>query len=592
MTDTPIDTDTPPAGKVSRSRTAHGRLEGSGMDIYDFDPTELEVIKPKKKKKRKKRDGVVVLADESSSDGWTPGGRRGEAKIGKTSAKKATRSNTVGTELAPLLPKPTRRKPGTGFDGNLSLGLSPDKDKPSASSFVVDLTNDDLVLATQKKKEYDAVSSDLSASCNGVTPPGFTSFVGSSSDPSLHSTFLDPPEDGTAVPRQPWGLEYTDPLMPALKGPGETSPPALNPPSLEPSTESTGASPVLIVSPPGAPTDDVHRGNVKKRSLTDQGVPPQSVASEWRAAKAKAVERSKTLSDIPPIAVVSLSDGDYDPSKKKKKPKKKKEKEKEKEVTKDKPKRAAKKQKNSLDKVDKDLDLDDQVLAPVANPKVEVGSRGSIADSHDEEDDDDDDGDDRPVIPNRKKPKADAQDMLMVAVAIQPQQASSTKPKPKPKQKAPHSRRIVDSAGEDEDEEEAHVSPPAPVPVSPPTDTPSTPPPPPPPPTKRAAPEPAAAATRPAKRPKSTAALEAKPTEPPPPPPQNAPPSPAIAQGVDENKAKDSSTPTPTTTTPTTTTASTSRTTPTAYDAAGRVPYRVGLSRRSRIPSLLKVFRK
>lgn len=347
-TDTPApptqSDPSPSKSKVKRRQTAHGRLEGGGVDVYAFNASDDDNFDPSsvtKKRKRpssekkptrtKKKDddddisdyeqgaksskkkpakrsksaslSVLDLLNDSSGDDYTP-----------TSGRKPTRNNTVPTDLLPPLPKPKRKPresskptnyyepPPPQFDGALSLAFSPSDHSaeiqvvatnepafPTPQQFMVDLTKNDLVLPSERRAEYDPVSPELSPT---EFPPHIRSTNGVYSTPDLRSTIPDPPYDPILLPSQigvHLANHYTgDPLAPASIA-----------------SDSPLSSPEN--SPAVKPTPARKTPKEKKRAVTDQGdgFGNFPVASEWRAAKGKARQgmaqplgRSKTLNAL------------------------------------------------------------------------------------------------------------------------------------------------------------------------------------------------------------------------------------------------------------------------------------------------------
>lgn len=338
---TPTQTD-PSNSKVTakRRQTAHGRLEGSiEQDIYafnasddDFHPNsggkkrkrpspeitaartkvndddngyEEESRSSKKRpiKRAKSMGGMSVLdlLNDTSEDDWRPN----TSKL-PTSGRKSTRGNTVNADLLPPLPKPKRKPRETAkttayhdpqFDGSLSLGFSEDRSitrsaeiqvaatEPTshtvASTFMIDLTHDELVLQNERRAEYHALSPGLSIAESLQDIPR-TNAEGTHDTPDLNSTIPDPPYDQNLPPSQ------IAPHLAAYSHIPEPHP--LAPPSV--------ASDSPLSSLESSPAKPTKKPKQKKRAATDQHlgltfVPEHGfgnfpVASEWRAAKGKA----------------------------------------------------------------------------------------------------------------------------------------------------------------------------------------------------------------------------------------------------------------------------------------------------------------
>lgn len=363
---TPTQTD-PRNSKVAaqRRQTAYGRLEGVEQDIYAFDASEddshpnsggkkrkrplsenkagrtkkkddddgyEEVVSLSKKKpiKRAKSTGggmsVLDLLNDTSEDDWRP-----NSFTLPKSGRKSTRGNTVNTDLLPPLPKPKRKPRETvkttayhepqQFDGSLSLGFS-HSDNPSnprsaeiqvaatgttshtaTSTFMIDLTHDELVLQNERRAEYDAVSPGLSTA---ESPQGIltTNAGGIYGTPDLCSTIPDPPYDPNLPPSQ---IAAHIAAYCHIPEPHPLAPPSVASDSPLSSLENSPAKPAKKIS------------KQKKRAATDQhlglafvpeGDPDFGsfpIASEWRAAKGKARQgmaqatyagRAKTLNAV------------------------------------------------------------------------------------------------------------------------------------------------------------------------------------------------------------------------------------------------------------------------------------------------------
>lgn len=344
---TPTQTDPRnPKVTVKRRQTAYGRLEGAvEQDIYAFDVSEddfhpgsggkkrkrtsknkagqmkknddddgyEEEARPSKKKpiKRSRSTGggmsVLDLLNDTSEDDWHPD----VSKLPK-SGRKSTRGNTVDTDLLPPLPKPKRKPRETvkttahhepqQFDGSLSLGFI-HSDNPSnprsaeiqvaatepishtaASTFMIDLTHDELVLQNERRAEYDAVSPGLSTA---ESPQGIvtTNSGGIYGTPDLRSTIPDPSYDPNLPPSQ---IAAHIPTYCHIPEPHPLAPPSIASDSPLSSLENSPAKPAKKIP------------KQKKRAATDQhlglnfvpegdhGFSSFPIASEWRAAKGKA----------------------------------------------------------------------------------------------------------------------------------------------------------------------------------------------------------------------------------------------------------------------------------------------------------------
>lgn len=339
-------TQTDPANSkatAKRRQTAHGIIEGSGeQDIYAFNPSDdgnFHLSSDSKKRKRPSSENkaarmkssnndddyeggtsssrkkparrvksagdmsVLDLLNDTSEDDWRPNASRPP-----TSGRKSTRGNTVGTDLLPPLPKP-KRKPRESakttayhdpqqFDGNLSLGFEPSNTRSAeiqvaatestshtaASTFMIDLTNDKLVLRNERRAEYDALSPALSA-VESLQDFPTTNPSGVYNTPDPHSTIPDPPHNPNLPPSQIAAHLAAYAHIP--------DPHPLAPPSVASDSPLSSLENTPVKSTKKQPTQ-------KKRAATDQNLglnfSPEGdhgfgsfpIASEWRAAKGKA----------------------------------------------------------------------------------------------------------------------------------------------------------------------------------------------------------------------------------------------------------------------------------------------------------------
>lgn len=348
---------------AKRRQTAHGKLEGSGeQDIYAFNASDDADFHPSSDSKKRKRPSsenkavrikpnnddddyeegtgssrkkparraksagdmsVLDLLDNTSEDDWRPNASRPP-----TSGKKSTRGNTVGSDLLPPLPKP-KRKPRESaktapqqFDGNLSLGFEPSNTRSAeiqvaateptshtaASTFVIDLTHDELVLRNERRAEYDALSPALSAA-ESLQEFSTTNRGGVYNTPDLYSTIPDPPYNPNLPPSQ------IAAHLAAYAHVPESHP--LAPPSVASDSPLSSLENTPVKSVKKKPTQ-------KKRAATDQNLglnfSPEGdhgfgsfpIASEWRAAKGKARQgmaqatyagRAKTSNAVDLLAV-------------------------------------------------------------------------------------------------------------------------------------------------------------------------------------------------------------------------------------------------------------------------------------------------
>jgi len=332
------DFELPGGKKRKRPAKKSKSVTGEGGELS----CENQKAKPGKRREGSATVGRLksitdMLQDESSEDDWTP-----NSKIEKPAGKKSTRSNTNEKELAPLLPKP-KRKPKDGvpvssnrFESDLSLGIDitrvigqsgessavqPGGNDAGFNSFMVDLTSEDLVLATQRKAEYEALSLGLTGGSDATLLP--VNFMGRDSDAEDYpvlSTIPDPPSDGLGQ-SQPWGLEHNESLAVSphqLPPQPPPQPPLLleqqpirmesSPLSSPPIEESTGPPPSaaqIEISEAGRQSDTskvARSSRAAKRSVTDGSIDTGGfgrVASEWRVAKG----RSKTIHNV-----ITLSD--------------------------------------------------------------------------------------------------------------------------------------------------------------------------------------------------------------------------------------------------------------------------------------------
>lgn len=241
-----------PAERKRKKRRALTALdippEGDDDSDSDFGAAGSRAKKRSKKQKRSKTAPIPII--ELSSD---------DDKTATATGKKPARSNTGDHDLLPPLPKPKRKKKDLTEELHDYLPL-PVKD---AAAFVVDLTLDHLVLPTQKKQEYDPVVE------NATQHP--------------ESTLPDPPGVYMTTTVDP---EY-DVLVNSPPGGPPPAPPPPPPPPQQPKRKKRRAK-----------TDSALAEFDSDRSMSSGA--GLRIASEWRAAKGKAMQNLSSDKTSPP----------------------------------------------------------------------------------------------------------------------------------------------------------------------------------------------------------------------------------------------------------------------------------------------------
>ncbi|KAI5795077.1 hypothetical protein EDC01DRAFT_653982 [Geopyxis carbonaria] len=300
------DIDVPPVTKSKMHKRATTMPTASRQPHSDSDfeiPSNSKKVKQKKKvktlasaKKRSKTDPIPVFDLSSGSDDndWGP------ELMARLKSRATTKTNP---EKETLTKQRTRRESVKDINYNIAppLGSLADEDiqennttkntdfPTPSKNFMVDLTKEELLLASQKRQEYDSITLAPPATSDDGAPP-----------PTFLSTIPDPPDQGPiSIEPPPPELTSAEFIAPSFYEGGD----------LEPAQ--------------------------KKRAKTDPGLGHgfglnAGVASEWRAAKGKG---RTNLSDIKPRTHIH-SDDDFDvfevqsdsPPKKTKKPRKPKEK--------------------------------------------------------------------------------------------------------------------------------------------------------------------------------------------------------------------------------------------------------------------------
>ena len=188
-------------------------------DTFDFDFDEHQNQRQHKPAERKKRRSWTALDappegydDDNDSDFEVAGSkakkrprkqRRSKTapipiiELSSDDDQTATHAGTGDHDLLPPLPKPKRKKRDLTEELHDYLPL-PIKD---ATAFVVDLTHNHLVLPTQKKQEYDPVVEDAMQDPESTLPdpPGVYTTTTREHDVHVNSPSVDPP---AAAPQQ------------------------------------------------------------------------------------------------------------------------------------------------------------------------------------------------------------------------------------------------------------------------------------------------------------------------------------------------------------------------------------------------------
>jgi len=248
--------------KRKRAKTAIGILpDYSGSDYEETTrPTKRKNTKQPKQQRSKTMPFAAVSIE--SDDVFSPNSK---AQPAARNGRKSTRSNTGDQDLLPLLPKPRRKKDlakeladflsapapdevkidaegGEGGAANQAPGVSPRR------PFVIDMTHDDLALPIEKKEEYQPIAHYAIDTTMGT--------------PVLDSTIPDPPEL----------------YQSATDGPAQLTPEHPPPESM------------ISPTPPPQPTSKGRRAKTDIYVGVGSGLDSDGgirIASEWRAAKGK-----------------------------------------------------------------------------------------------------------------------------------------------------------------------------------------------------------------------------------------------------------------------------------------------------------------
>ncbi|KAA8893985.1 hypothetical protein FN846DRAFT_458554 [Sphaerosporella brunnea] len=242
----------------------------------DFEPTtkrKRQAAAKKTQQRSKTMPANVPAFDLTSEDEYEP--RLGSKAAATPKGKKATRSNTDQQQLLPPIPKPKRKKrdltkelqdflplPTANEDAGTEVMTSPQ------SAFMVDMTRDDLVFAEEKRQEYDNIFAVNKVLDN------------SDDSQKLESTIPDPPEVYLTL----------DPKTGLSREPEKPAP------SPTVGIDSKDGSPSKPQSPPPAQNKKQQRSKTDTAIMVDEVSGGYRIASEWRAAKAKG---RQNLSDKP-----------------------------------------------------------------------------------------------------------------------------------------------------------------------------------------------------------------------------------------------------------------------------------------------------
>jgi hypothetical protein len=248
--------------KRKRAKTAIGILpDNSGSDYEETTrPTKRKNTKQPKQQRSKTMPFAAVSIE--SDNVFSPDSK---AQPVARNGRKSTRSNTGDQDLLPLLPKPRRKKDLTkeltdflsapaldkvkidaeNGEGRAAEGLNQAPGVSPRRPFMIDMTHDDLTLPTQKKDEYQPIAHCAINSAFGT--------------PDLDSTIPDPPEL----------------YQLAADGPAQLTPEHPLPESMTSST------------PPPQPASKRGRAKTDIYVGVGSGLDSIRIASEWRAAKGK-----------------------------------------------------------------------------------------------------------------------------------------------------------------------------------------------------------------------------------------------------------------------------------------------------------------
>jgi hypothetical protein len=263
----------PPKTTAMKRRRAATEEHGAGAakkkggkdDDSDFE--EPTTTKQKAKKTPAARSKTMPEVFElSSGDDYEPNPR---AKA-PTKGKKATRSNTDQQELLPPMPKPKRQKRDLTKELADFLPLPAEKEATSRSvspqkAFMVDMTHD---IPMEKRHEY-VLHSDAALASTIPDPPEFLETVDPRTGLSMNQEQVSPPADSSGFAPPP--LDSSGDV--SLKDAAPSKRPSSPPPQPKTKKQRAKTDTALI----GEFDSDASRGGIR-------------IASEWRAAKAKGMQ--------------------------------------------------------------------------------------------------------------------------------------------------------------------------------------------------------------------------------------------------------------------------------------------------------------
>jgi len=275
--------------KPAKERKHRRALNSLDIPLDDSDDSDFqERAKPKRRqttfstKKRRSKTMPILIStiDLSSEDEYDPKPR--------ANGRKATRGNTTEQDLLPPLPKPNRKRKDLVKELQDFLPLPirdtsvlDDSRLSPQKAFMIDMTHEDLVLPTQKKQEYDNTF---------ATNPVLDNIkLLSDGTPVLDSTLPDPPEvymtfEGTSAGFSADPEQMSSPgHSPFVNLKEDTKPEQPSLPLVKPQPQSTKRR---------TKTDSVLVGFDRDQNMSGGF----HIASEWRAARGKGLQN---LSDKP-----------------------------------------------------------------------------------------------------------------------------------------------------------------------------------------------------------------------------------------------------------------------------------------------------
>jgi hypothetical protein len=214
------DPPSPPPKTTTAAKRRRTAIDEDGLAKKGKKDDDSDFEEPATKKKTKKTPArsktMPEVFDLSSGDDYDPKPNP-RAKAAPAKGKKATRSNTDQQELLPPMPKPKRQKRDLTKELQDFLPLPAEKKAASPQKdFMVDMTHDNFVVPTEKRHEYESAhvldSDGASVLASTIPdPPEFLETVDPRTGLSKNWEQFSPPADSSGFAPPPLGSSDASP---------------------------------------------------------------------------------------------------------------------------------------------------------------------------------------------------------------------------------------------------------------------------------------------------------------------------------------------------------------------------------------------